>query len=111
MTGPELVALVLAAFALVWTASGGSRLGCGALLVAAESVVLASAAGTALVTAVDWGGDGGVLAGMLVPYGLAVAVGWAAGTALGGAGRSVRRSVTSPAGSRRRAPGQSMARR
>jgi hypothetical protein len=94
VTGPELVALALAAFALLWTASGGSRLGCGALLVAAEAVVLASAAGTAMVTAVEWAGDGGALAAMLIPYGLAVAVGWAAGTVLGGAGRSLRRSIT-----------------
>ena len=87
MTGPELVAIVMTAFAALWAAGGGSRLGCVALLVAAEAIVLASAAGSAIVPGITWGGDDGALEAILLPYGLGAAAGWAAGTACGGAAR------------------------
>ncbi len=87
MTGPELVAIAVAAFAALWTVGGGTRLGCVALLVTAEAIVLASAAASAIVPGVSWGGDGGALHAILVPYGLAVIIGWAGGAASGAAAR------------------------
>ena len=87
MIGPELVAIVLAVFAALWAAGGGTRLGCVALLVTAEAIVLASAAASALVPGITWSGEGGALPAILMPYGLAVAIGWAGGAASGGAAR------------------------
>ncbi len=89
MTGPELVAIVLAAFAAIWVAGGGTRLGCVALLVTAEAIVVASGAASALVPGITWGGEDGALQAILMPYGLAVAIGWAGGAASGGAARLV----------------------
>ncbi|MDX6554790.1 MAG: hypothetical protein QOD86_985 [Miltoncostaeaceae bacterium] len=80
MTGPELVALGVAALAALWSGVGGSRLGSVALLVAIEAVILASAFGTALAPDLGWAGALGVI---LIPYGPAVWIGWAAGTGLG----------------------------
>ena len=80
MTGPEMVALVVAVVAALWSGAGGSRLGSIALLVAVEAVILASAFGTALAPQLGWAG---ALAAILVPYGPAVWIGWAAGTGAG----------------------------
>ena len=87
MTGPELVAIAVAAFAALWAAGGGTRLGCVALLVTAEAIVLASAAASALVPGIAWGGEDGALRAILLPYGLAVAIGWGGGAVSGAAAR------------------------
>jgi hypothetical protein len=80
MTGPELVGIGVGVPAALWSAVGGSRLGSVTLLVAIEAVILASAFGTALAPDLGWAG---ALGAILIPYGPAVWIGWAAGTGLG----------------------------
>jgi hypothetical protein len=87
MTGPLLVGFIVAMSAGVWMTFGGGFRGSLVLLAIAEAFVLAATALTTLAPEAGWGGPGGAVEATLTPYGIAVAVGWVGGAAVGRAAR------------------------